>query len=392
MLRLTRLDLALLLVVLLLGAINLPQPFSSDQALFALGGKRLAAGAVLYRDFWDVKQPGIYQFYRAGGTLFGFSELGIHLFELLYLMVFAVTMILALRDWFEHRWAAGLAALATVGWFYAFTSDWHLTQVEGLVGFPMFLAAWLAARGGAMPPERRAFLLLAGIASGVVLLFKLLFLPIVALFWIVALIARARLHRRVNDVPHRCRRDRARRRARARSGDPRDGRPRDTRARGVDLLRLSGRGDARARRVPGALAGGRPAMVLPGWAPLLALGVAGALWPARGYRRLLSLNLVIWFVAGFAVILMQKLSYFQYHFLLLAVPAGLLGTRGIHASPPRRRAPASSPDAGRRGSRWSARCCCSPRGRWEPPSGRARCWRTMDSRSPRRGASATSRR
>ena len=43
-----------LLAVLVLGLLHLPHPFDWDQSMFVLGGQRLAAGGVLYRDFWDL--------------------------------------------------------------------------------------------------------------------------------------------------------------------------------------------------------------------------------------------------------------------------------------------------------------------------------------------------
>ena len=186
------LDLAFLAAILLLGLINLPQPFGFDQALFAIGARKMAAGAVLYRDFWDVKQPAIFVFYLLGGRLFGFSEVGIHLFELLYLLLFSAALIVTLREAFEHHWGPGLAALLAVGYPYAIVGDWHLTQVEGLAGPPIYLALWFATR--AADPERkgRTSWAWSGVMGGIVLLFKLLFLPIVGSFWLVALMARTR--------------------------------------------------------------------------------------------------------------------------------------------------------------------------------------------------------
>ena len=46
-----------------LASIHLPYPFAGDQALFLLGAAALDRGEVLYVDFWDIKQPGIYLFF-----------------------------------------------------------------------------------------------------------------------------------------------------------------------------------------------------------------------------------------------------------------------------------------------------------------------------------------
>jgi hypothetical protein len=52
---------------------------------------------------WDVKQPGIYAFYLAGGGLVGYSEVALHLFELGTFLAFAVVLATTLRGRFERR-------------------------------------------------------------------------------------------------------------------------------------------------------------------------------------------------------------------------------------------------------------------------------------------------
>ena len=180
-----------LLAVLALGLLHLPHPFGWDQSLFTLGAERLAAGGVLYRDFWDVKQPGIYWFYTLAGRLFGFSEPGIHLLELLWMMTFALTLLVTLRRRWGQGPAATLAPLFVVGAYYAGATDYYLTQVEGLVGFPLYLTLWFATGGADEEPRAwRGFL--SGLCGAVVLLFKLVFLPLVAAFWLLALVEVAR--------------------------------------------------------------------------------------------------------------------------------------------------------------------------------------------------------
>jgi len=78
-------------------------PFGSDQALFTLYGRQLAHGAVLYRDLFDMKQPGIFLFYTSAEVLFGFTEVGIHLFELAYWFAFSLFALVAVRPYFTTR-------------------------------------------------------------------------------------------------------------------------------------------------------------------------------------------------------------------------------------------------------------------------------------------------
>jgi hypothetical protein len=79
-----------LTLVAVAGGLCLALPFWGDQALFTIYARELSRGAVLYRDVFDVKQPGIFVFYAIGGSLFGFTEVGIHLFELIYWLAFSV--------------------------------------------------------------------------------------------------------------------------------------------------------------------------------------------------------------------------------------------------------------------------------------------------------------
>jgi hypothetical protein len=146
-----------LAIVIALAWPELARPFHGDQALFLYGAQVLSHGGVLYRDFWDNKQPGIYLFYLAGGELFGFNALGIHTFELIYLLAFGACQIAMLRRLLQHRWLAAVAPVATIGVYYAYTTGWHQTQLEILVTFPLFLSIWSSTAAiEALPGPRRS--------------------------------------------------------------------------------------------------------------------------------------------------------------------------------------------------------------------------------------------
>src|SRR6266566_2432657 len=106
--RFGKLEILAIAVVVLAGSVHLAQPYRDDQAFFTIGAWRINQGAVLYRDYWDIKQPGIFLFYLAGGKLFGFDEIGIRGFELLYMVGFALVLMIALRNYFEQRWSTVL--------------------------------------------------------------------------------------------------------------------------------------------------------------------------------------------------------------------------------------------------------------------------------------------
>lgn len=169
-------------------------PFRGDQALFTEDARRLHDGAVLYHDVWEVTNPGVFWFYEAAGTGFGFSEDGVHLFEWLYWVLFVQAVSFAVKR--AHRlprWP--LAPAVLVGGVYYLTScsdPSHLTKAEGLVAFPLFLTAWLACVGVSGPRASVPALLLAGLAGGAAVLFKFAFAPCVAAAWLPAAVVAVR--------------------------------------------------------------------------------------------------------------------------------------------------------------------------------------------------------
>jgi hypothetical protein len=169
-------------LVVLAGGLCLAMPFSGDQALFAVYGRQLAHGAVLYRDVFDVKQPGIFWFYASGGRLFGFTEVGIHLLELFYWLAFSILVLLAFPRYFTQRWGAPLVLVFTVVVYYLYADVLDLTQIEILVAFPILLAWWLI--DGAPPVNRRALwrYAAAGLAAAAIVLLKYPYVLIVLTF------------------------------------------------------------------------------------------------------------------------------------------------------------------------------------------------------------------
>jgi uncharacterized MnhB-related membrane protein len=187
--KLNRIDFLVLIAIFLIGLVHLPFPFDGDQAFFRLGAWEMQQGKVLYRDFWDIKQPGIFCFYFLAGTLFGFDEIGIHVFELIYMVLFSIILLLTLKSYFQHQIIASLVPLLTVGVYYIVSGAWDLTQVEALVGFPLFICLWLTFKSFKKEGKQRFYLLLlSGFIGGIVLLFKFLLLLILISFWLTLLI------------------------------------------------------------------------------------------------------------------------------------------------------------------------------------------------------------
>jgi hypothetical protein len=175
--------------VLCLGLVQVWNPLDGDQTFFLYAARLLGSGNALYKDVWDVKQPGIFLFYLAAGRLFGYDQCGVHWMELGWM---AVTGGVAL--WWARKLGISprlrfLAPLFTVGAYYCAAGPWQLTQIEALTGLPLMLAGGLALN------SRKSFslqLLIAGIAGGVVLVFKTALGLILLAMWAVAAFLHAR--------------------------------------------------------------------------------------------------------------------------------------------------------------------------------------------------------
>lgn len=168
-----------------LAALRLFDPFAGDQALFLIGSRMLDNGAILYRDFWDIKQPGIFWFYEIGGKLFGFSQEGVRLCELIWLLGFGVVLIVTLQRVLDNRWTAIVAPVAYLGTYFGCASFWEMTQVEVIAPFPIYAAAFFLAREYEDRKTQTIGFAVAGLlaASAVVfkLVFALIFIPLLGL-------------------------------------------------------------------------------------------------------------------------------------------------------------------------------------------------------------------
>jgi hypothetical protein len=319
-------------VVLIGGLINVAQPLAGDQSLFFLGAKAMAHGATLYRDFWDLKQPGIYYFYLAAGLAGGFSPFAVHAFETAYQLVFAAVLIYATSRFATTARAATIVPLFGIAWCYLVTQYQQQLQVEGLAGFPLFLTAWLACEGTRSRDSSRRMLLFAGagLAAGCALVLKLIFAPLV-----VALFAAAVL------FPSRAYRPAAGTLAPALSAA--------LAGAAIPLLATllsfapSGSIDEALTtwfklppRIVATLPHQSTDILLAGitwfcsaFAPLLVLAAAGLAGVTR--RREwdgLTRGMLVWLIGGAATFAAQRTSWWEYQLLLLVVPLGVFAAIG----------------------------------------------------------------
>ncbi|MBC5800181.1 MAG: hypothetical protein GIX03_01170 [Candidatus Eremiobacteraeota bacterium] len=320
-------------VVAVTGLIDLPQPLEGDQSLFLVGAKEMAHGAVLYRDFWDLKQPGIFDFYYVAGVVGGFTSLSVHVLELVYLLAFAAVLWYALSRWTTLRAAAPVAPLFAVALYYVVSSSAEQVQVEALAGFPIFLATWLACEGTRRSgASRYATFAAAGVAAGCAMLLKFVFAPLLIAIFLTAIASPVLTYRR-------------------KLGD----------ALLASVVSALGAGIPVGLTLAGLARGGALESALDTWFVVppriiatlpvqqisvlieslswfartygmaIVLAMAGIVSLFRSRADALSRCLFVWLIGGLATILAQRTSWWQYQWLLESVPLGIFAAAGLVA-------------------------------------------------------------
>lgn len=322
------------LLLVCLGLLNIPFPFVADQAAVMLGAQNLQSGGTLYVDFWDNKMPALYWFYQIAGEIFSYTEHGVHLFELIWMGVFSIALMVCLRRYYVHSWLAAIAPLAVVGVYYAACESFQLTQLEILVGLPIFLAAWCVDCRPFNFRKLIIFSFLSGLCAGIAVTFKLVFAPIFVAMWLVKSVE-ILTSEQVN-------------------------RYRTTAALwtavsvgvgavlGAVVLKFYFDGALRELLwtafiyPPLALEGSPPApyyrlldagayfaSYYATWLMFIAVAIHN--WWRRDRRNSFTAMMIAWLLTGAVLIVMQKFSWWTYHVLLLFPPAGILGVKGIDA-------------------------------------------------------------
>ncbi len=183
----------ILLAVAALAAPSFCLPFRGDEASYLTAAEALTHGRALYRDTWDVTNPGVFAWYALAGTLFGFTEDGVRLLDLLWQAGFALTLSAAVRRAYAlPRLPVAPGVLVAGVYFLAgYSTAGHLARAEGLAVFPLFVAVYGVAVGG------RRWLLAAGMAAGAVALLKLMLAGVVVAAGLVLLVTAVRGRRPV---------------------------------------------------------------------------------------------------------------------------------------------------------------------------------------------------
>lgn len=140
-----------------------------DSGLFAYGGQRILEGALLYRDIWDSKPPGVFYLNALALALGSVTPWAIWWFELAWISAVSVVFLVVLQ------WLSGKAVGFVTGLLFALTllhpsyfMGGNLTEVYALL--PQVLI--LACAAIYLSKPRAGWLLLMGAVTGGAFLLK----------------------------------------------------------------------------------------------------------------------------------------------------------------------------------------------------------------------------
>ncbi|MCC8997517.1 MAG: hypothetical protein LM517_10840 [Nitrosomonas sp.] len=175
-------------IIAIIGSIKSFTILGGDQSLFTVIAQMFDAGKILYQDLFDYKQPGIFMFYYLAGKTLGWNDIGIHYFELGYWLVFSLILYFSIKQYdlfYKSELTSSLFPLFAIGAYYCNASAFHLTQLEALINVPLYLIAWLLDRAYKNENNLWITYLVIGLLMGVVVLCKLIFAPIILSFLLI---------------------------------------------------------------------------------------------------------------------------------------------------------------------------------------------------------------
>ncbi len=160
-------------------------PMSRDEGAYGYLGKLAAKGLTPYLDFYEMKPPMLYYLYGLGGSLFGFTDLGLRLFALLLTLCSSLLIFLILNKYISKHFALLGAALFSILSLNPFAFGFAMIA-EHLVNTLVLLSIYLVHKSY----DRKGFLflLLAGAAFASAILTKqtaILLSPVFLLYFVL---------------------------------------------------------------------------------------------------------------------------------------------------------------------------------------------------------------
>lgn len=164
-------------------------PLGRDQGEFATIGRGILDGRIPYVDLWNPKPPAVFYVFAGAMAVFGRSSEALRLIDLLLYPPIALALFLIGRR--AASAGVGLWAALLFGVFYFTETFWTLTQNDGIALLPMTWAAVCAFAAGDAPSNRSApWAFAAGALTAGAVWFKypfaLFLLPVIAAYWATA--------------------------------------------------------------------------------------------------------------------------------------------------------------------------------------------------------------
>ncbi len=132
---------ALLIIIIALPILFFP--IGGDQTIYLLGGKTIAEGGEIYVDFIDLKQPLIYEMMAAVVAIFGFHEISIRIFDLIWqLATVASLLFIVKRVTGDDFKAFGSGAIYIL--LYSILNYSQTLQCEGFASLPTVWIIYLS--------------------------------------------------------------------------------------------------------------------------------------------------------------------------------------------------------------------------------------------------------
>jgi len=318
----------LVLAALLLGLTTLAYPrMGSDTSTFTYVSRTVLDGGMPYRDAWDLKAPAIFYVYAVPVALFGNNHGAVQALDAIWQVATALVLFAIAVRIYGRREIGLLAGLLYLLVYYA-GSFWEMTQAEGFLNLPLALSMlWLLR---ALENDNFAAWCVSGAFVAVATLFKIP-MGLVGIVMIVAAIARN---------PGR---GQAVRRLSALAlgfAAPLLLCVIYFQAKGAlwDLYTtqiIGGPQHALLNQNGHYLGCAIESLVLPGRAPLYALGFLGlmSLWAAVARKQAVSLSTKLlwgWFAVGLVVLFMHG-EFLGYHFIPMYAPVAILSADMVYS-------------------------------------------------------------